>query len=63
MFVGVKVTPSVIAALGLHSLFLFHGAICAIAALFVWRLVPETRGKTLTELGQLYKTKSEEWSP
>ena len=53
-----KVTPSVIAALGLHSLFLFHGAICAIAALFVWRLVPETRGKTLTELSQLYKTKS-----
>ena len=57
MFVGVKVTPSVIAALGLHSLFLFHGAICALAALFVWRLVPETRGKTLTELCQLYKTK------
>ena len=54
MFVGVKVTPSVIAALGLHSLFLFHGAICAIAALFVWRLVPETRGKTLTQLCQLY---------
>ena len=53
-----KVTPSVIAALGLPSLFLFHGAICALAALFVWRLVPETRGKTLTELGQLYKTES-----
>jgi len=32
-----------------------YGVICVIAALFVWRLVPETKGKTLEEMSQLWK--------
>jgi len=29
--------------------------ICVIAALFVWRLVPETKGKTLEDMSKLWK--------
>jgi len=32
-----------------------YGTICVIAALFVWRLVPETKGKTLEDMSKLWK--------
>ena len=32
-----------------------YGVICVIAALFVWRLVPETKGKTLEDMSKLWK--------
>ena len=32
-----------------------YGAICVIAAIFVWRLVPQTKGKTLEEMGKLWR--------
>ena len=32
-----------------------YGTICIIAAIFVWRLVPETKGKTLEEMSRLWK--------
>ena len=34
-----------------------YGIICVIAALFVWRLVPETKGKTLEDMTKLWKKK------
>ncbi len=34
-----------------------YGAICVIAALFVWRLVPETKGKTLEEISMYWKNR------
>ena len=34
-----------------------YGAICILAALFVWRLVPETKGKTLEDMTRLWKEK------
>lgn len=34
-----------------------YGAICVIAAVFVWKLVPETKGKTLEEMSRLWKRK------
>ena len=36
--------------------FIFAG-VCLLAILFVWRLVPETKGKTLEEMGQLWQSK------
>ena len=30
------------------------GAVCAVAALLFWILLPETKGKTLTELCQMF---------
>lgn len=32
-----------------------YGAICIIAALFVWRLMPETKGKTLEDMSRLWR--------
>ena len=35
-----------------------YGVICIIAAVFVWRLVPETKGKTLEEMTALWRNRS-----
>ncbi|MDR1883962.1 MAG: D-xylose transporter XylE [Prevotella sp.] len=32
-----------------------YGAVCVLAALFVWKLVPETKGKTLEDMSRLWK--------
>lgn len=32
-----------------------YGTICLLAALFVWRIVPETKGKTLEDMSRLWK--------
>lgn len=32
-----------------------YGAICVLAAIFVWKLVPETKGKTLEDMSRLWK--------
>ena len=32
-----------------------YGCVCVIAAVFVWRLVPETKGKTLEDMNKLWK--------
>ncbi len=36
-----------------------YGTICVIAALFVWKLVPETKGKTLEEISTLWKKRKQ----
>jgi SP family xylose:H+ symportor-like MFS transporter len=35
-----------------------YGAVCVLAAVFVWRWVPETKGKTLEDMNKLWKTPS-----
>lgn len=37
--------------------YLLYGVICLVAAWFVWKLVPETKGKTLEEMTKLWKKK------
>ena len=34
-----------------------YGVICVVAAIFVWKLVPETKGKTLEDMTNLWKQK------
>ena len=34
-----------------------YGIICLVAALFVWRLVPETKGKTLEDMTSMWKNR------
>lgn len=36
-----------------------YGAICLIAAVFVWKLVPETKGRTLEDMTRLWKERKE----
>ena len=55
MFIFVKLVPSLITMFGLHGLFFLHGTVLAGGAVFSLVLMPETRGKTLTELCALYK--------
>ena len=54
MFLLSSLVPTAIEAFGLASLFIFHGGVCAVVAVFVWCAVPETRNKTLTELSNIY---------
>lgn len=35
----------------------FYGVMCVLAAVFVWKLVPETKGKTLEEMTALWRSK------
>jgi len=55
VFIFVKLVPSLITMFGLHGLFFLHGTVLAGGAVFSLMLMPETRGKTLTELCALYK--------
>ena len=34
-----------------------YGVICIVAAIFVWRMVPETKGKTLEDMSKLWRSK------
>ena len=34
-----------------------YGTMCVLAALFVWKLVPETKGKTLEDMNSLWKSR------
>ncbi len=36
-----------------------YGLICVIAAVFVWKLVPETKGKTLEDMSRLWRKSAE----
>ena len=36
-----------------------YGTICVIAAVFVWRLVPETKGKTLEDMNKMWRERGE----
>lgn len=42
-------------SLGFWFVYGMYGVICVIAALFVWKLVPETKGKTLEDMTKLWK--------
>ncbi len=44
-------------SLGYWFVYGMYGVICVLAALFVWRLVPETKGKTLEDMTKLWKKK------
>ena len=57
VFALVKAIPHVILHLGLPSIFFFHGGVCALAAVFARICVPETRGKTLSQLCSIYQAK------
>lgn len=42
-------------SLGYWFVYGMYGVICLLAALFVWKLVPETKGKTLEDMTKLWK--------
>ena len=44
-------------SLGYGFVYALYGIICVVAAVFVWKLVPETKGKTLEDMTKLWKDK------
>ncbi len=34
-----------------------YGVVCIVAAIFVWKIVPETKGKTLEDMTALWKNR------
>lgn len=43
---------------GHFFVYALYGVICLIAAVFVWKLVPETKGKTLEDMSALWRRRS-----
>jgi len=50
--------PWYVASFGMHIGFFTFGAICLVATLFFWRFVPETKGKSLEQIEQLFRPTS-----
>lgn len=46
--------PWYVATLGMHAAFFTTAVICLVATVFFWRLVPETRGRSLEEIERLW---------
>ena len=55
IFLLVKLFPNLVDLIGLYGVFIFHGAVLAGAVVFAWIFMPETKGKTLTELCRIYE--------
>jgi len=54
--------PWYVARCGMHAAFFTFAAICAVATVFFWRFVPETKGKSLEQIEQMWiqrKTRKE----
>ncbi len=50
--------PWYVASFGMHVGFFTFGAICFVATLFFWKFVPETKGKSLEQIEQLFRPTS-----
>ena len=51
--------PWYVATFGMNVGFFTFAVICIVATLFFWKFVPETKGRSLEEIEQLFKIKSE----
>jgi MFS family permease len=57
-FVFSLIFPSVLAFLGLSLTFLLFAFFCAAGLLYFWRRLPETKGKSLEEIGDYWRVNS-----
>ena len=55
--VNLKIFPSVVNSIGLHNMFWIHGCLCIFMCVCGMMILPETQGKTLTELSEIYSAK------
>lgn len=57
-FIVVKLYPTFLSIWGSNNLFLFFGIMSLLSMIYVYFMVPETKGKTLQEIGEIFKKKS-----
>jgi len=50
--------PSFVATFSMHSAFFLFALICLVATMFFWKLVPETKGKSLEEIERHWLAKA-----
>lgn len=55
-FAVIKLYPAMEAAMGTANLFAFYGLVSLIAVPFIFFLVPETKGRTLLEIEEYFRT-------
>lgn len=55
--VTIKTYPDMLSSMGEHGVFLFFGLVSLVGALFIWRWLPETKGKTLREIEDMFSKK------
>ena len=61
VFILLKTFPNIMAMIGLDVLFWIHSFILLFTSILAYLIMPETQGKTLTELSELYgKGKNEQ---
>lgn len=54
-FIVVKLYPTFVSIWGSNNLFLFFGVMSLLSMIYVYFLLPETKGKTLQEIGEIFK--------
>jgi facilitated trehalose transporter len=57
-FLSIKMYPFLVESLGSSTVFLIYGIISIFATVFVFIILPETKGKTLEEIENLFKSRS-----
>ena len=55
VFIVLKLYPFMISSLGLSNLFYLHSTSLVVGFVFVFCLMPETRGLTITQISQLFR--------
>lgn len=55
-FAVIKLYPAMESALGTAGLFAFYGVISLIAVFFIYFLIPETKGRTLLEIEEYFRS-------
>lgn len=61
-FIVIKSYPSMLSSMGNGTIFLFYGIVSLLGTFFVHLILPETKGKTLQEIENLFKARPSESS-
>jgi len=54
VFSFIKAVPTLVQYIGIHGIFIVHGCVLVFSVVFAWIFLPETKGKTLTELCTIF---------
>ena len=57
VFILVKIFPRSVSLIGLHGVFWVHAGISIFVCILAGLIMPETQGKTLTELAKMFDKK------